>query len=91
MIIFSQDEETIVNFDNAKVLKTAFYLDCVGIQAVLDEEYGVLLGSYKDETRAKEVLKDIIKAINGENFVEYNESTLNIHSLEQKVFYMPKE
>lgn len=91
MIILSQDEEIVVNFDNAKVLRTAFYPNCVGIEAVLDEEYGVSLGLYKNEARAKEVLKDIIKAINGENFVEYNESTLNIHSIEQKIFYMPKE
>lgn len=91
MIIISQDEEMIVNFDNVKVLKTAFYSDCVGIKAVLGEKYGVLLGSYKEKARAEEVLKDIIKAINGKNFVECNETTLNIHSIEQKVFYMPKE
>lgn len=61
MIIISQDEETIVNFDNVKALRTAFYSDCVGIKAVLGEEYGVLLGLYKDATRAKEVLKALMQ------------------------------
>lgn len=91
MIILSQDEEKIINFDNIKALVTVFYPECVGIKALLGKESDILLGMYKDEPRAKEVLKDIIKAIAGENFVEYNESTLNIHSIEQKVFYMPKE
>ena len=90
MIIISQDEEKIVNFDNVTSIGMIGFTNYISIKAKFQDMY-IELGMYKDEARAKEVLKDIIKAINGENFVEYNESTLNIHSLEQKVFYMPKE
>ena len=90
MIILSQDEEKIVNFDNVTSIGMIGFTNYISIKAKFQDMY-IELGTYKNETRAKEVLKDIIKAINGENFVEYNESTLNIHSLEQKVFYMPKE
>lgn len=90
MIILSQDKETIVNFENVTKIIIISYAIGASIKAHF-EDGTVELGDYKDEERAKEVLKDIIKAINGENFVECNESTLNIHSIEQKVFYMPKE
>lgn len=79
MIILSQDEEFVVNFDNVKVLRTAFYPNCVGIEAVLDEEYGVSLGLYKDEARAKEVLKEIMDWIADKDGEDC------------KIFYMPKE
>lgn len=90
MIILSQDEEMIVNFDNVKVLITALYSDCVGINAVLDEKNGVLLGYYKDETRAKEVLKEIIDWI--ENKCDFSMSNDGINVTRKgDVFYMPKE
>ena len=79
MIILSQDEEMIVNFDNAKVLRTAFYSNCVGIKAVLDKENDFLLGMYKDEARAEEVLKEILDWIADKDGEEC------------KIFYMPKE
>lgn len=92
MIILSQDEETVVNFDNVTYIELR-KLEKVALVAHFSGQdiEMIVLGVYSKLERAKEVLKDIIKAINGENFVEYNESTLNIHSLEQKVFYMPKE
>lgn len=91
MLIISQDEENIVNFDNVTRIKISDYIDCATIFACYDKDNIYDLGTYRSKARAKEVLKDIIKAINGKNFVEYNESTLNIHSIEQKAFYMPKE
>lgn len=90
MIIISQDEEMVVNFDNAKVLRTAFYSNCVGIKAVLDKENGVLLGMYKDETRAKEVLKDIIDWIENKCDFSMNNDGINV-TRKDDVFYMPKE
>ncbi len=90
MIIISQDEEMIVNFDNVKVLRTAFYSDSVGIKAVLDEEYGVLLGLYKDDTRANEVLKEILDWIESKCDFSMNNDGINI-TRKGDVFYMPKE
>lgn len=90
MIILSQAGDRIINFEQIKFIErdeTAIFAN-VGAEG----KYAfICLGNYSTWERAEEVLKDIIKAINGENFVEYNESTLNIHSIEQKVFTMPKE
>lgn len=95
MIILSQAGDRIINFEQIKFIEkddTAIFAN-IGAEG----KYAfICLGNYSTLERAEEVLKDIIKAINGENFVEYNETTLDIHSfsihsLEQKVFYMPKE
>lgn len=87
MIILSQAGDRIINFEQIKFIER----DETTIFANVGTDACICLGNYSTWERAEEVLKDIIKAINGENFVECNETTLNIHSIEQKVFYMPKE
>jgi len=62
MIIVSQDETKIVNFDNLTQIyitqgeeKTAFFIRYETVDSLYDD-----LGYYKTEKRAKEVLKDFI-------------------------------
>ncbi len=95
MIIISQAGDRIINFEKIKFIEkddTAIFAN-IGAEG----KYAfICLGNYSTLERAEEVLKDIIKAINGENFVKYTESALDvnlidIHSVENKVFYMPKE
>ena len=78
MIIISQDEEMIINFDNIchlQIVKN--HMESVNEE---DFVYSIFtdgltnLGNYKSKERAKEVLGDIINAI-----INYN------------AFYMPKE
>ena len=64
MLLVSQEEDGIINFDNILVIrlstdletnkKTIIYVDCIG-----DEHFGV--GKYDTEARAKEVLQEIVK------------------------------
>lgn len=64
MIIVSQDETKIVNFDNLTQIyitqveeKTAFFIRYETVDSLYDD-----LGYYKTEKRAKEVLQEIVKA-----------------------------
>lgn len=76
MIIISQDEETIVNFDNVTRIKISDYIDCVTIFACYDKDNIQDLGTYRSKKRAKEVLKALMQ----------------IYSLNNNgVFTMPKE
>lgn len=64
MLLVSQEDDGIINFDNILVIrlstdletnkKTIIYVDCIG-----DEHFGV--GKYDTEARAKEVLQEIVK------------------------------
>lgn len=59
MIIVSQDKEEIINLDNIQRL----FIDADYISAVIYAECiedDILIGSYKTEKRAKEVLQEII-------------------------------
>lgn len=63
MIIVSQDETKIVNFDNLTQIyitqgeeKTAFFIRYETVDSLYDD-----LGYYKTEKRAKEVLAEIVK------------------------------
>lgn len=89
MIIFSQNKDEIVNFDN---IINIMITDCDGdfvISAValvgVDDVYREL-GYYKTEERAKEVLKDIVSKYRQFNFDKNQAVTIL-----PKVYEMPKE
>lgn len=90
MIILSQDEEMIVNFDNVESIGMIEFASYISIKAKMQDAY-IGLGSYKDLERAKEVLKEIVKAIEGKSVIECNASGMNINTIENKIIYMPKE
>ena len=92
MIIFSQNKDEIVNFDN---IINIMITDCDGdfvISAValvgVDDVYREL-GYYKTEERAKEVLQEIIKAYREYRTAECDGYTDVLQ--ETAVFEMPEE
>jgi len=89
MIIFSQNKDEIVNFDN---IINIMITDCDGdfvISAValvgVDDVYREL-GYYKTEERAKEVLQEIIS-----KYRQWNKDANNAVTIIPKVYEMPKE
>nr|DAS23453.1 MAG TPA: hypothetical protein [Caudoviricetes sp.] len=61
MIIVSQDKKEIINLDNIQRL----FIDADYISAVIYAECiedDILIGSYKTEERAKEILQEIVKS-----------------------------
>lgn len=78
MIIISQDEEKIVNFDNVTSIGMIGFTNYISIKAKFQDMY-IELGMYKDEARAKEVLKEIIDWVADKDGEDC------------KIFYMPKE
>lgn len=89
MIIFSQNKDEIVNFDN---IINIMITDCDGdfvISAValvgIDDVYREL-GYYKTEERAKEILQEIIS-----KYRQWNKDANNAVTIIPKVYEMPKE
>lgn len=89
MIIFSQNKDEIVNFDN---VINIMITDCDGdyvISAValvgIDDVYREL-GYYKTEDRAKEVLREII-----DKYRQWNKDSNNAVTIIPKVYEMPRE
>lgn len=73
MVILSQDKKEIVNFDNIMNIETT---DCdedgygifAGFIVGRDDNYRIL-GYYKTEERAKEILQDILKKANSRKYL----------------------
>ena len=73
MIIVSQNKTDIINFDNAfrlcvcmcssEEFTTEPHYWCIKAEKSEDNLIHIFLGEYKTEERAKEVLRDIVKAI----------------------------
>ncbi|MBR2246914.1 MAG: hypothetical protein IJ880_07825 [Bacilli bacterium] len=89
MIIFSQNKDEIVNFDN---IINIMITDCDGdfvISAValvgVDDVYREL-GYYKTEEKAKEVLQEIVN-----KYKQWNKDNNNSVTVIPKVYEMPKE
>lgn len=57
MIIFTQDKETIFNFNHAHTI-SVIGNNVVGYTTI----NSIILGEYTNKTKAKEVLKDIVCA-----------------------------
>ena len=95
MVIVSQDNELILNFENIDVIEIGNPLEYDdGLFQILafttsDNEY--TLGKYKTEERAKEVLQEIMKKyLDIKCF--YNSKYEVMQAIEQpKVFEMPVE
>lgn len=82
MIIISQNEFMIINFKKIEEIHIAYYEEKFEERKVYriiskSTKMSIILAEYKTEERAKEVLKEIIKAYQG---YEHD-----------KVFYMPEE
>jgi len=89
MIIFNQNRDEIVNFDNIiNIMITDcdgdFVLTAIALVGV-DDVYKEL-GYYKTEERAKEILKDIVSKYRQFNFDKNQAVTIL-----PKVYEMPKE
>lgn len=91
MIIVSQDETKIVNFDNLTQIyitqdeeKTATFIRYETVDSLYDD-----LGEYKTEERAKEVLQEIIKSYRDYRTAECDGYTNVLE--ETAVFEIPKE
>lgn len=96
MIIVSQDRDNIVNFDNVvSVGIEDFDLnDKNCFQRITAETLGtsVLLGDYKTEERAKEVLKEITRMYQETRITYRGQANYNpVNSIDRPIYEMPKE
>jgi hypothetical protein len=71
MIIVSQDEDLIINFNNVTVIGIA-QNNPKEIDSITTDGEEQYLGEYKTEERAKEVLQEIITTYTTKAVVEYN-------------------
>lgn len=92
MLIVEQDGTYTVNYDNVGYTSIAVDEEekNYAIAAVIIGERKIILGVYKTEKRAREVLKEIV------NFYEVSErykysGTMNIFIEEKFVYEMPKQ
>lgn len=87
MIIVSQNKRTVYNFDNINYIS----IECGNEIRVDNVKSNNLLGTYKTEERAKEVLEEI--KYKYAEYVELSSSrigTTGIYAI-PKVYEMPKE
>ncbi len=88
MIIVSQDKTEIINFDNVNTLratKTGFIVSYENTYKA-EDDCSNILGKYKTESRAKEVLQEIIS-----KYRKWNKDANNAVTIIPKVYEMPKE
>lgn len=86
MIIVSQDKTEIINFDNVntlRVTKTGFIVSYENTYKA-EDDCSNILGKYKTESRAKEVLNEI-----KEKYTEYAKIS-NVSGDIRQVFILPK-
>lgn len=95
MIIIGQDRKEIINFDNVMNIEIC---DCdkdgfgifAGVIIGIDDNYR-LLGYYKTEQRAKEVLKTFLECINcNMKNIPYQQADINVKVKKYFQFYMPE-
>ena len=103
MIIVSQDKEIIINFNNVQAINVHYQNKkqvCAWFNVDEDPNGSVVLGEYKTEERAKEVIKDIVYIFQKQNDNFYYQHTKRtedrIYAGYQKqhkdnVFYIPEE
>lgn len=100
MIIVSQDKDCIVNFDNIVSIGMEDFSDSSPWQRITAETLGtaVVLGDYKTEERAKEVIQEIIKEyssyleLKGGSALTKGQMDIqpNIFNI-PKVYYLPED
>ena len=87
MIIVSQDENAILNFDNTTTIKTEKHIEKCEIVARVNNGHFATLGEYATEERAKEVLQEIIERYTNWNNLIYGQPT----GICSPKYEMPKE
>ena len=94
MIIVSQDKKNIINFERADLIniyKAEEEQVVAWFSCNESENNNVLLGTYATEKRAKEILEEIIKAIERKSEVIQNETEIIFLSNYKEVYKMPEE
>lgn len=90
MLILSQDQSFILNFDNIESIEIGNFEENRGrgiIYARLTSDYFYTIGEYNTIERTKEVLQEIIEAYSKEDFYHIRKSELNnLDSLEEPKF-----
>ena len=89
MLIVSQDQKKIVNFDNVIDIQITNCDDDYVISAIAlvgIEDFYIDLGCYKTEKRAEEILREIIS-----KYKQWNRDANNAVTIIPKVYEMPKE
>ena len=89
MIIVSQDKDLIVNFNNVTAIGIA-QNNAKEIDSITTDGEEQYLGAYKTEERAKEVLQEIIKRINGKGEIMHNINEIKIETEASSVYEMPE-
>lgn len=95
MLIVSQDKDNIVNFNNVISIGIEDFSDSSPWQRITAETLrtAVVLGDYKTEERAKEVLREIIERITiiGVSNCSYEYADIAIKMKDHALYEMPKE
>lgn len=95
MIIVSQDKRMIINFDNIVgiVIRKNTDENLYQVQCKSENEKNKrILGKYKTEERAKEVLQEIIKAYQTTEICYRGQVNYNpINSIHRPIYEMPVE
>lgn len=93
MIIFSQDEEMVVNFDNVKAITIDELSDKAIISVLINDEMSLAIAEYSSKNVAKKVLnmfQDFYRC--GEiKEGEFEELVSTVMLRNNGVFTMPKE
>lgn len=96
MIIVSQDKTEIINFDNVNTLratKTGFIVSYENTYKA-EDDCSNILGKYKTESRAKEVLKtfyEYYSRLNYKDEITFEKGLLTILKVKNGLFVMPEE
>ena len=93
MIILSQDEETIVNFDNVKAIVIEELSDKAIISALVNDEMSLAIATYSSKSVAKKVLnmfRDFYRCAEMER-ATCEQTIATFTAINNGVFTMPKE
>ena len=93
MIIFSQDEEMIVNFDNVKAITIDELSDKAIIRVLINDEISLAIAKYSSKSVAKKVLnmfRDFYRCAEMEE-TTCEQLIAKFTSRNNGVFAMPKE
>ena len=93
MIIISQDEEMIVNFDNVKAIEIDELSDKAIIRVLINDEISLAIANYSSKSVAKEVLNKLVEHYRCGDLKEgvFEEIVATVMLRNNGVFIMPKE
>ena len=93
MIIISQDEEMIVNFDNVKAIEIDELSDKAIVRVLINDEISLGIAKYSSKSIAKKVLnmfQEFYRCAEMEK-VTYEQTMATFTARNNGVFVMPKE